>query len=214
MGTKSNRSAGTQFTPRGVTQGNILVCPNTGNPIGSVVDSDGVTRLAVDASLTASNVSVSVDLDGKEDSVHIIDPVSCNAIKVNADGSIDSNTEVDAVDGDNIAISAHPDQIFDQNADTLTTLAFEQIFSYTSTDDDTRILNVEGTASTASTFRLKIDGTIIRVLRSSALEKNVEFIFKEHRPISNGSTVTVEAKVDRLIQTSYDTFVSLEGYLI
>lgn len=214
MGTKSNRSAGTQHTPRGITQGNILVCPHTGNPIDSVVDNEGVTRLAVDSSVTIDAPTIEIDLDPTSDGVHIGDQVTGDLLVVNPDGSINVNTEVDASDGDSIAISAHPNQIFDEGGDTITTAIFEEIYSYTSVDNDTRIINVDVSLGTPSLVRLKINGVTKRELRSSPQQRNVEFVFKEHRPLNNGDVLTVEAKVGRLIQTSYSTFTSLEGYLV
>lgn len=105
MGTKSNRSSGSQHNPRGVTQGVTLVDPKSGNPIDTVLDSDGVKRLAVDANFTAQNVQVNAELEYDEDSVAIGDPITGNLLKINNDRSIDANVEVDAADGDNIAIS-------------------------------------------------------------------------------------------------------------
>lgn len=104
MGTKSNRSSGTQHNPRGVTQGNTLVDPNTGLPIDVITDVTGTKRLAVDANLTVQNVQISAALDYQEDSVHIGDPNTNTTLKVNPDGSIDANIEVDAADGDNIGL--------------------------------------------------------------------------------------------------------------
>lgn len=214
MGTKSKRSAGTQFTPKGVTQGNILVCPKTGNPIDTTVDGNGITRLAVDAALTASNVSVSVDLDFLEDSVHLGDPDTGNTLLINSDGSIDTNTEIDSSDGDNIAISSHPNQIFDENSDTITIANFKTIYTYTSTNNNTRIQLVEGEISTPSLVRLKINGVVKKQFRTSSIERNFKFIFKEHRTLLSGDILTIDAQIDRLILSSYDTFTSLEGYLI
>lgn len=107
MSTKSNRSSGTQHNARGVNQGNTLVGPKSGLPIDEVVDGAGVRRLAVDAQVTTTIGDVQVQLDGVApdgDSVHIVDNVSGNKMKVNADGSIDSNVEVDATDGDSIMV--------------------------------------------------------------------------------------------------------------
>jgi hypothetical protein len=104
MGTKSNRSSGTQYNPKGATQGNTLVDPNTGLPISVIEDSEGNRRLAVDAKITAQVGQVNVDLDFNEDSVHLGDPNTGATLKVNPDGSIDVNTQIDAVSGDNIAI--------------------------------------------------------------------------------------------------------------
>lgn len=105
MSTKSNRSSGTQHNARGVTQGNTLVDPKSGLPIDVIEDSEGKKRLAVDAKITAQIGELQVELDYNEDSVQIGDPNTGTTLKINPDGSIDSNVEVDAADGDNIAIS-------------------------------------------------------------------------------------------------------------
>lgn len=104
MGTKSNRSSGTQHNPKGITQGVTLVDPKSGNPIDSVTDSNGVRRIAVDGNFTAQNVQATVELDYQEDSVSIGDDVSGNKLKIEDDGSINANVEVDAADGDNIGL--------------------------------------------------------------------------------------------------------------
>ena len=105
MGTKSNRSSGTQHNPRGVTQGNTLVDPNTGLPIDVIQDDQGVKRLAVDAAITADNVTVTTDdLVAADDAVRVEDPSTGAHVKVNVDGSIDANVKVDAA-SDTIAIA-------------------------------------------------------------------------------------------------------------
>lgn len=101
MATKSNRSSGTQPNARGVTQGVTLVDPVSGLPV-SVVDDSGTKRLAVDAKITAQIGELEVELDYETDSVAIGDPNSNILLKINPDGSLDANTEVDAADGDNI----------------------------------------------------------------------------------------------------------------
>lgn len=105
MATKSNRSAGSQFTNRGVTQGTTLVGQKSGLPIDEVVDENGVRRLAVDAAITLDTVSINIDdLKPDKDQVGIGDPESGNTLEVEADGSINVNVEIDADSGDNIAI--------------------------------------------------------------------------------------------------------------
>lgn len=104
MATKSNRSSGTQHNARGVTQGNTLVGPQSGLPIDEIVDSAGKRRLAVDANFTAQTVQATVELNVDEDGVHIGDPDTGFTLQIEADGSINANVEVDAADGDNIAI--------------------------------------------------------------------------------------------------------------
>lgn len=132
MGTKSTRSSGTQHNPRGVTQGNTLVDPNTGLPIDVIEDGAGVRRLAVDANISTTIGSVNVDLDYQDDSVHIGDPNTDAVLKINTDGSIDANVQVDAADGDNIAISdgtdtldINPDGSINTNVLTSPTIANE-----------------------------------------------------------------------------------------
>lgn len=108
MGTKSNRSSGTQHNQRGVAQGTTLVDPKTGLPVAVVLGPDGKYRLCVDALITANVGNVNVDLDGVGvggDNVYLVDNLTGNKFKINADGSINSNVEIDAADGDNIAIS-------------------------------------------------------------------------------------------------------------
>ena len=103
MSTKSNKSSGTQHTQRGVNQGVVLVDPKTGLPI-NVVDDAGVKKLSVDANFSIDNATVNVDLDYETDSVSIGDPTTDARLRVNPDGSIDSNVEIDAADGDNVAV--------------------------------------------------------------------------------------------------------------
>lgn len=104
MGTKGTRSSGTQITPKGANQGNVLVDPRTGQPVDVVTDVDGVRRIAVDANITAQIPQIQVELDYNEDSVQIGDPNTQTTLKINPDGSIDSNVEIDAGDGDNVGL--------------------------------------------------------------------------------------------------------------
>lgn len=122
--------------------------------------------------------------------------------------------KVDSTDGDNISISAHPEQLFDSFADTITSSNSEVIYSFTSTNDRTHIVKVSGIVSTPSLVLLKINNTIIEQYWTSLTNKNFEFKFDENINILNGDTLVIEAKVDRFILSTYDTFTSLQGYLI
>jgi len=101
MSTKGDRSSGTQHNPRGATQGNTLVDPNTGYPISVITDDQGVRRLAVDANLTVKNANLEVNLDSADDQVAVEDPDTGAHIRVETNGSINVNVEMDAADGDN-----------------------------------------------------------------------------------------------------------------
>lgn len=102
MSTKSNRSSGTQHTQRGVNQGVVLVDPKTGLPV-DVVFEGGQYKLAVTGSSGGGGPSSDVNIISSVP-LTLKDPVSGNLFKVNADGSIDANVEVDAADGDSIAV--------------------------------------------------------------------------------------------------------------
>lgn len=213
MATVSNKSAGTQISTRGVSQGITIIDPKVGQPVETLVDIHGVRRLAVDANLTLSGATVTVDLDVADDGVHIGDLSTGDTLTINPDGSINSNVAVDAADGDSIAISGHTSPLFAEAAGTLTALAYQEIFTYTSISANTKIIKLECTASTPATFRLLINGIVKKQASSSPLERNVTFQFIEHRPLLAAQIITIEALVDRLIDASYDTFTSLEGYV-
>lgn len=213
MATKSNRSSGSQVNARGVAQGNTLVDPRTGLPVDVVVDAGGVRRLAVDSTISLSGVTVNVDLDVPDDGVHIGNPSTGDILLINPDGSINANINLDAAGGDNVAISGHNSPLFDQNTDALTTLAYTKIFEYTSTNANTKIIKLECTCETVTNFRVKIGSTIIKTLRSSPIERNIVFKFEEHRPLPSGSKISVEGQIERQFAPSYETFVSMEGYI-
>lgn len=104
MGTKGNRSSGTQHNPKGISQGVTLIDPKSGNPVDTVTDSNGVRRIAVDGNFVAQNVQATVELDHNEDSVQIGDPNTGATLRIENDGSINANIEADAADGDNVGL--------------------------------------------------------------------------------------------------------------
>ena len=65
---------------------------------------ESTDRLRVDADLTVSSATVTVETDYTTDSMAIGDPVTNNILGINADGSIDANVIVDA-------FTATPDSI-------------------------------------------------------------------------------------------------------
>lgn len=116
MATK-NKSPGSQHNTRGVVQGTTLVGQGSGLPIDEIVDSAGIRRLAVDANFIAQNVQATVDLDVPDDGVHIGDLNTGDTLKIEPDGSINANVEIDAADGDNIAIHDAQGHELDINPD-------------------------------------------------------------------------------------------------
>lgn len=78
---------------------------------------ESTDRLRVDAEITAQSITVEVDLDYQDDSVSIGDPVTNGILTIYPNGSIDANVEVDAADGDNIAIQDADGDQLDINPD-------------------------------------------------------------------------------------------------
>lgn len=100
MGTK--KAPGTQFTPKGVVQGVSLVDTTSGQPVDVIEDDNGVRRLAVNTTIVAQIPQLEVNLNANEDQVAIEDPDTEAHLRIENDGSINVNCEIDAADGDNI----------------------------------------------------------------------------------------------------------------
>lgn len=154
------------------------------------------------------NAQVAVHIDARDnfptagdvhDSTRIGDGV--NEMKVNPDGSI------------NVALEANQNPLYDQLASSITSGAMTEIYSYTSSSDQTRVKVVESDVSTASVVQVLIDGLVVKERRTSPLERNAIFLFEEPRVVPSGKKLTVRAQVDRFIQPTYETFTSWEGYL-
>lgn len=114
----------------------------------------------------------------------------------------------------NIRIAAHQSPIHDQAAGSVTTDAsYSVIYTYTSTDNRTRVLHVEASAGTFGHYRIKIDGIIVRELHTTGSIPNANFIFFEPRTLTDTQVLTVEFKPYRLRAASQATFTALEGYV-
>lgn len=213
MATKSDKSSGSQITARGINQGVAIVGPRSGLPIDEVVDSSGVRRLAVDSTVTFDATGLNVDLDYTEDSVSLGDSVSGNTLTIESDGSINTNIKADAKDGDNFSISAHNNQKFAQNISSIADDLVNEIFTYTSTDNNLKISAIHCTVSTPSVFNVYINNILSYQKWSSPLERNVIFNFTENRSLLATQIIRVTAQVERYIRPSYSTFVSMEGYI-
>lgn len=124
--------------------------------------------------------------------------------------------EVDAADGDNIAISNHanPRNLTFENdyiAANLNDAAFTEIFTYTATENlNIRAFKIK--ADTFGTFRVKIENNIKDYYLTSPLERNCFFKFLEEE-LNNGQTITVEFVPERIDLTNYNFFYRIEGYV-
>ncbi len=151
MGTPSNRSAGTQITKKGIVQGVTLVDPATGLPVDVILDSHGTRRLAVDANVTVDDITVETrPLNASTDNVAVKDPVSGFVLKINSDGSIDSNVMVDAAARDNVAIGNTWKKLIDQPNATTTYIG----------------IATPGTATSAALWQIKrilVTGTLTAI---------------------------------------------------
>lgn len=157
MGT--NKSAGTVHTPKGPVQGNSLIDSKSGTPVSVIEDPSGNKRLAVDATITAQEIQVRVELDFNEDSVQIGDPNTGNTLRIESDGSTNVNCEIDASDGDNIGL-----QVQERNLSPSDLQYNKRVTAKTGTGDnaDTTSLDVslhdhEGNEfSTANTLPVRV----------------------------------------------------------
>lgn len=124
--------------------------------------------------------------------------------------------EVDAADGDNIAISAHENKrnITVENnyiAANLDVNNYTEILSYTATENlKLRVLKIK--ADTFGVFRVKVDGTIKDYFLTSPLERNCYFKFLEEEELNNASELTIEFVPERLDLSSYNFFYRIEAY--
>lgn len=219
MATKSNRSSGTQLNARGATQGNTLVGPRSGLPIDEVVDINGVRRLAVDAALTLDTVSINIDdLKPDKDQVGIGDPESGYTLEIESDGSINANVQVDASDGDNIAISdgtntlsINPDGSINVNVTTsnpgVVKNTYNEISSLASGISTTIVTYTAPISKITSLEIIEVSGTniaeytvLINGIKQAkkrtyfGAELNQEFLFAQGAagfPLSIGDVVTV-----------------------
>lgn len=110
--------------------------------------------------------------------------------------------------------AAHAIPVHQESSSNVTTAAsFTEIFSYTATANDTRILQIESTAGTFGHYKVKIEGLTKRELRTTGSNPNAMFLFIEPQTLATGESITVEFQPFRLRAASQDTFVALEGYV-
>jgi hypothetical protein len=173
----------------------------------SKVPEQEVERITYDEEPTVARRVVLVDPYG--DYYTLDSPLPVDAV-LNVD-SLDIS--LDAKTGDNISISAHLNPLFSEAASTLTLSTYQQVFSYTSTNANTRISAIISSISTTANAVVKINGTIIRKFRTSPAERQASFIFHEHRPLPLGAILTVEVQPDRMLNAPFDVFTNMEGYL-
>lgn len=189
MGTKGTRSSGTQYNPKGATQGNTLVDPKTGLPIDVITDSSGTRRLAVDANITVDEVTIDTrPLDASTDNVALKDTVTGAKLKINNDGSIDTNVALDAAGGDNLAIhdsdgdelEINPDGSINVREGGLTAptvfnfpiVAAATEYSYTFPANTKKFtLNARGNAKVQLSYTAGQSGTDFKTLYSGSVHK-------------------------------------------
>jgi len=158
-------------------------------------------RIRVDSTLSIDGGEIAVSIDHTEDSIRIGNGVTEDFLKINSDGSID------------VVPATHTSQIFDEGSSTVNSVAWVTVYTYTSVNAATKIVNLECNASTTSDFRVKIDGAVKRYRRSSPLERTVDFEFKEPRGLTSGQVLTVDCKVEDIGAGNVATFVALEGFI-
>jgi hypothetical protein len=124
--------------------------------------------------------------------------------------------ELSALDGDNIAISSHPNQLFQESTVNLTTAAYTTLLTYVAGVANTNISFVEVSGTVEALIRMKLNGTVIRQKHVSASRQSIDFPFIEPRRIGVGDTVIIEAKARKappaFMSGGAEFFASLQGY--
>lgn len=242
MGTK-NRSSGSQINPRGAAQGITLVAHESGLPIDSKVDNQGVRRLAVDSTATIENANITVDLDSESgDSVAIGNTGNSDKLYVHTDGSITIrlkdesgqpfsvanplpvqivaasglDVNVRATGGDTVALSGHTSQIFEEGEVDITTDTWENVLTFVASSAGTNISFAEITGVVNAVVRMTLNGTTIRKKHIHHGCPNVEFPFPEPRTIGSGDTIRIDAKPDKTppaFLSGANFFASLQGFV-
>jgi hypothetical protein len=128
------------------------------------------------------------------------------------------NVEIDAGDGDNIAISAHefPRNLVFTATKTkaqLSTSAYTNILTHTATED-LQIRTVRVKADTFGAFKLIINGAVRDYFQTSPFERNCRFEFVEEEGVTTSQDVEIEFLPDRLQIASYDFFMRIEAYKV
>lgn len=197
--------------------------PITVNLSPGWVISEGNLRTALQTTTVAqidevhfNGITVDVKLNAARDSVAIKDGV--NKLKVNPDGSIDTNVISNATDGNSVAVSKHQNSFYEQaeaskTAVQLDATSFTQLFTYTSTNDLLKLSLIKVVPSTFGTFKLYKNSQVIDYTRNSPTERNAEFRLSEHISLLIGDVIKVEFRPDRIILANYDFFWKLEGYI-
>ena len=127
--------------------------------------------------------------------------------------------EIDAEDGDNIAIQGHPNK-YEHLATAsflpagLDTHAYTSIFSVSSSANN-RIKAIKIKADTFGIFRLKKNSVIQDYFQTSVMERNCIFYYVEDLLFQSGDSISIEFVPDRIQGVAtYSFFMRIEGYVI
>jgi hypothetical protein len=216
-------SPGTPLTPRGPVQGEILIDPTTGLPLGTA---DG--NLNVNA--TFSGTIGTVTIDAETSSVKVEDPNTGFFIEPQADGSINVNTSIQASQNDSVLVYGTENgtptgtqQVLKINADgsinvvdsgssSLTAFSVFNSISSVPNGTLTPILNftasttnflskVEVSGTNMAQFEVWINGALRARQRTSLTEFNAKFDFAIAEQtaliLNSGDNVIVQVIQDR-----------------
>lgn len=176
------------------------------NPMGDQYDA--LNPVPVSATINIGDIRITAQDDdpnpgNQHSSVRVSDGVE--NLSVNPDGSIN----VVVVSG-----SGHDNPLRNSDSSTITTAAYEEVYSYTSLSASTYIIKVESTCETTSIFRVLVNGITLKEKRSSPMERNIEFRFDENYKLGIGDTLSVEVQVERKFTVNPYAFTSIEGYIL
>lgn len=164
-------------------------------------DGSGINRLAVDASLTVSELKIgAVEIkDGNSDRRADVEPVgSLNALII-YDAIEQQMTDRHTYDSASVAYNA-----------TVT------VWSYTvPASTEFRLTNVEAGGNADGEFTVEVGGSTVRFRRNSAAHRTIDIPFNPYKAIPAGTLVAVKAKNISFIKQGTRQFeVGVAGYTI
>lgn len=132
-------------------------------------------------------------------------------------GGVTVDVDIDADNGDNIAISRHEEyrNIVDEEDYLDTDLSinnYTQIWTYTATEN-LRLRALKIKADTLGNFKLIINGITKDYFLTSPTDRNCRFYFLEDEDLLDGQELQIEFLPERLRLTNYNFFFRIEAYV-
>jgi len=165
--------------------------------------------------VTFRGFDVNFRLDGSEDSIRIVDAEG-HELDINPDGTLDVNVNINAEDGDTIAISRHANP-FDRYTEQTYLKAhfdadYKDIYSYTAIAAGTRVKQIKVVPPTYGSIKVLVNGTLVDMRRNSFGERDFIINFPEEIELGIGDILKIQVNLERLRIDEYAFGFKLDGY--